>query len=224
MIDKRVATVEQALEGLTDGCSIMVSGFGGAGLPIALVRALERTSARNLTLILNSIRFIEYTAPSLFSDERVTKAICSAARSPGKEPGIYERQVQSGVLALELVPQGSFAERLRAGGAGIPAFYTPTGVGTKLAEGKESRVFNGRECLMETALTADFALLRGHVADRWGNVAFRGLQANFGPSMAMASKTSVVEVTTLQDEALPPNGADISGIFVNRVIQLPDGR
>lgn len=224
MIDKRVKTVEEALDGLFDGCSIMISGFGGAGLPIALVRALEATKVRNLTLILNSIRFMEYTAPSLFSDNRVTKAICSAARSPGKEPGIYERQVQDGTLELEMVPQGTFAERMRAGGAGIPAFYTPTGVGTKLAEGKESRVFNGKECLMETALTADFALLRGHVADRWGNVAFRGLQANFGPAMAMASKTAVVEVTTLQDEALPPSGAGISGIFTNRVIQLPDER
>lgn len=224
MIDKRVETVEQALDGLFDGCSIMVSGFGGAGLPIALVRALEATSVRNLTLILNSIRFIEYTAPSLFTDMRVSKAICSAARSPGKEPGIYERQIKSGDLELELVPQGSFAERLRAGGAGIPAFYTPTAVGTKLAEGKETRVFNGQECVMETGLTADFAILRGQTADRWGNVAFRGLQANFGPAMAMAAKTTIVEVTHLQDEALPPNGSHIAGIFTDRVIQLPDER
>jgi 3-oxoadipate CoA-transferase alpha subunit len=224
MIDKSVKTEEEALEGLFDGCSIMVSGFGGAGLPIALVKALEKTSVRNLTLILNSVRFIEYTAPSLFTDKRVVKVVCSAARSPGKEPGIYERQIKAGDIELELVPQGTFAERLRAGGAGIPAFYTPTGVGTLLAEGKESRVFNGQECLMETALTADFALLRGHVGDRWGNIGFRGLQANFGPAMAMASKTAVVEVTTLQQEALPPNGSHISGIFVNRVIQLPDLR
>jgi len=224
MIDKRIDSIDQALDGLADGASVMISGFAAAGLPVNLIKALEATDAGNLTLMLNSLRFIETYAQTLFSDRRVVKAIASAARGREREPSLYERQIADGSLELELAPQGSFAERLRAGGAGIPAFYTPTGVGTTLADGKEVREFDGVPYVLETALKADFALMRADVADRWGNIAFRGLQANFGPAMASAARVTVVEVETIQAESLDPAAIDISGIYVNRVIALKDAR
>ena len=224
MIDKRVDTVEQALEGLSDGASIMIGGFGGSGLPVALVRALETTTARDLTVILISLRFIELYAPRMITERRIVKGICTAARSPGKAQSEYERQIGEGALELELTPQGTFAERLRAGGAGVPAFYTPTGVGTLLAEGKESREFDGQQCLLETGLKADFALIRATVGDRWGNVSFRGTQRNFCLAMATAARTTVVEVETIQTTPLSPEAIDVPGIFTQRIIALPDGR
>lgn len=224
MIDKRISKVAKALEGLSDGAIVMISGFGGAGLPVVLIKALEATSASGLTLILNSLRFIETYAPSLFIDRRVIKTISSAARSRGKGTAVYEYQVEEGFLEAEIVPQGTFAERIRAGGAGIPAFFTPTGVGTKLTEGKEVREFDGRPCVLEPAMTADFALMRATVADRWGNVGFVGTQSNFGPAMAMAAKTTVVEVDEITDEPLPPREIGIPGIFTQRVIVVPDER
>ncbi|MBT5111459.1 MAG: 3-oxoacid CoA-transferase subunit A [Rhodospirillaceae bacterium] len=224
MIDKRIDTVEQALDGLSDGASIMIGGFGGSGLPVTLVRALEETSARDLTVILISLRFIELYAPRLIAERRIVKGICTAARSPGKAQSKYERQIEEGSLELELTPQGTFAERLRAGGAGVAAFYTPTGVGTLLAEGKEVREFDGQQCLLETGLKADFALIRGNVADRWGNVSFRGTQRNFCLAMATAARTTAVEVDTIETAPLSPEAIDIPGIFTQRVIALPDGR
>lgn len=224
MIDKRISKVTEALEGLSDGATIMISGFGGAGLPVVLIKALEATSASGLTLILNSLRFIETYAPSLFTDRRVIKTVSSAARSRGKGTAVYEYQVEEGFLEAEIVPQGTLAERIRAGGSGIPAFFTPTGVSTKLTEGKEVRDYDGRLCVLETALTADFALMRATVADRWGNIGFVGTQSNFGPAMAMAAKTSVVEVDEVLDEPLPPREVDIPGIFTQRVIAVPDDR
>lgn len=224
MIDKRVDSTEAALAGLADGARIMVSGFGGAGLPVALVKAVEASGVGGLTLILNSLRFVETYAPRLFEERRVARAICSAARGRGAEPSRYETQYFGGELELELVPQGTFSERMRAGGAGIPAFFTPTGVDTSLAEGKEMREFEGRPCVLETAIRADFALLRADRADRWGNISFRGTQGNFAPAMAMAATTAVAEVSRIEDEPLPPNAIDIPGIYVQRVIQLADER
>lgn len=224
MIDKRIDTLVQALDGLNDGASVMISGFGGAGLPVNLIKALDATSACDLTLVLNSPRFIDTYAPALFSDRRVAKVIVSAARARGREPALFERQIADGALELELVPQGTLAERLRAGGAGIPAFYTPTGVGTTLIAGKEVREFGGVSCVLETALKADFALMRADVADRWGNIAFRGLQANFAPAMASAARVTVVEVETIQAEPLDPSAVDVAGIYIDRVIALPDAR
>jgi len=224
MIDKRISEVAEALEGLPDGATVMISGFGGAGLPVVLIKALEATSASGLTLILNSLRFIETYAPSLFIDRRVIKTVSSAARSRGKGTAVYEYQVEEGFLEAEIVPQGTFAERIRAGGSGIPAFFTPTGVGTKLTEGKEVREFDGRPCVLEPAMTADFALMRATAADRWGNVNFIGTQSNFGPAMAMAAKTTVVEVDEISDEPLDPRVIDIPGIFTQRVLAVPDER
>lgn len=223
-IDKTVATVDAAIDGIEDGATVMISGFGGAGLPVVLIRALEAAPVGNLTLILNSLRFVETYAPRLFGEKRVRKAISSAARSRGKGSSDYEKQIGEGTLELEMVPQGTFSERVRAGGAGIPAFYTPTGAGTKLTEGKEIREFNGRPCALETALTADFAFMRAETADRWGNVVFRGTQANFGPAMAMAARIAVVEVDYISEEPLVANNVDIPGIFTQRIIAVPDER
>ena len=224
MIDKTIESIDQALDGIVDGASVTISGFGGTGLPVNLIRALEATSATNLTLLLNSLRFIETYAPRLFAERRVARVICTAARGRGREPSLYERQIRDGSLVLELVPQGTFAEPLRAGGAGIAAFYTPTGIGTTLIEGKEVREFNGVPCVLEVGLKADFTLMRADKADRWGNVAFRGLQANFGPAMASAARVAVVEVATLQREPLDPAAIDIAGIYTDRIVALPDLR
>jgi 3-oxoacid CoA-transferase A subunit len=179
MIDKRVETVEAALEGLGDGASIMVNGFGGTGVPFALIRALEGMTARNLTLILNGVRFVDGFAPGIFDGKRVSKVVVSAARSRGPDTSNYERQWLDGELEIEMVPQGTFAERMRAGGAGIPAFFTPTGAGTNLAAGKEERDFDGQPCILENALTADYALIRA--ARSLGQRAVSGHPGQFWP-------------------------------------------
>jgi len=222
MIDKRVTSLAAALEGLGDGASILVGGFGGAGLPFNLLKALEENGTRDITLIINGIRYVEAFCPKIFGEARVTKVICSAARSRGPDTSNYERQWLDGDLEIEMVPQGTFAERIRAGGAGIPAFFTPTGVGTQLTEGKEIREFNGRACAMETAITADFAFIRSMRADKWGNVRFRGTQGNFSLAMAMAARTTVVETGSATDEPVVPDDVHIPGIFVHRVIEIED--
>lgn len=222
MIDKRVKTVEAALDGLGDGASILISGFGGAGVPFALIRALDETGARDLTLIMNGVRYVDGFAPRIFGDRRVSRVVCSAARSRGPNTSNYERQWLDGELEIEMVPQGTFAERIRAGGAGIPAFFTPTAVGTQLAEGKEIREFQGRPCVLEQAITADFALIRAARADRWGNVRFRGAQGNFALAMAMAARTAVVETGSATDDPIEPDNIHIPGILVDRVIELED--
>lgn len=222
MIDKRVETIEAALDGIGDGASILVGGFGGAGVPFGLIRALENMPARDLTLILNGVRFVDGFAPRIFGDRRVSRVICSAARSRGKETSNYERQWLDGDLEIEMVPQGTFAERMRAGGAGVPAFYTPTGAGTDLTAGKEVREFDGRPCVLEPAITADFAILRADRVDRWGNMRFRGAQGNFGIAMAMAGRTTVVETGNATDEPIEPDSIHVPGIYVDRVIELED--
>ena len=222
MIDKRWPSSAEALADVPDGASLMISGFGGAGAPVNLMRALEAGAAKDLTVIMNSLRFLEGQAPRLFEDRRVARAVVSAFRGRGKEPSFYERQWQAGELEIELSPQGSFSERVRAGGAGIPAFYTPTAAGSELAEGKEVREFNGRSCVLETALTADFAILRAAETDRMGNVRFKGSQGNFGPQMAAASKVAIVEAASVSEEPLPPDAIDLPGVYVDRVVLEPE--
>ncbi len=222
MIDKRVDSAAAALADLPDGASIMISGFGGPGVPANLIRALDATGARNLTLITNSLRFIEGQAPRMLEDKRVVKAVCSAFRGRGETPSAYELQWQAGELEIDLSPQGTLAERIRAGGAGIPAFFTPTAAGVQLGEGKETREFNGRPCVLETALTADYAILRAAEADRFGNLRFRGSQANFGPAMATAARIAIVEVQHFSETPLAPEQIGLSGVYVQRVIHLPD--
>lgn len=224
MIDKRVDSLTAALAGLDSGMRLMISGFGGAGFPAALVKALAASDIQDIRLVSNTLRIIQDHAPGLFAPGRIRDVICSSARSRGPDTSDFEKRLLAGDLPIELVPQGTFAERLRAGGAGIPAFYTPTGVGTRLTDGREEREFDGRAYVMERAITADFALIRGHRADRWGNVSFKGTMANFGPAMAAAATITVVEVETAQDEPLDPHGIHIPGIHVQRVVEAADAR
>jgi 3-oxoacid CoA-transferase subunit A len=224
VIDKRVSSLDEALSGLGDGMTIMFGGFGGAGLAIHLIKGLAALPAKDLTVVSNSVRFLEDFGLALFEDKRIKHAVASAARSRGSEPGISELQIADGTVTLDVSPQGSFAERIRAGGAGIPAFYTPTSVGTPVAEGKEHREFNGVMCVLETAISADFTLMRADKADRYGNLYFRGTQGNFGRDMAAAAKCTVVEVREIVDDLLPRDEIHVPGVFVKRIIQLPDIR
>jgi len=221
MINKIVGDLAAAMAGIRSGASIMISGFANAGIPTTLVRALGAGDLTGLTLIINAIRRIDECDPSLFSQRRVDHVITTAFRGPDAAPASYEQQWKRGEMALEIVPQGTFAERIRAGGAGIPAFYSPTAVGTRLVEGREQREFNGRTCVLEAALTADFALLRAQKADRFGNLYFRGTQANFGTAMATAAQTTIVEVAEISETALPPEEVHLPGIYVQRVLQTP---
>jgi len=222
MIDKRVASADAAMEGVKDGSSVMISGFGAAGMPGNLLRALDRTGVRDLTVIINSLRFIEGTTPAMFEDKRISRVVCSAARGRAKEPSTYEKQWQAGELEVDMAGQGTFVERIRAGGAGIPAFFTPTAAGSILGEGKETREFGGRPCVLETALTADFAFLRAAEGDRYGNVRFVGSQANFGPAMATAARVAVVEVERFSEELLAPDQIHLPGVYVQRLVHLPE--
>lgn len=218
-----VGDLAAAMAGIGAGASIMISGFGNAGMPKTLVRALGRMNLARLTLIVNAIRRIDECDASLFSDRRVDHVVTTAFRGPGAAPASYEEQWKRGEMTLDILPQGTFAERIRAGGAGIPAFYTPTAVGTRLVEGREQRDFNGQTCVLEEALTADFALLRAQKADRYGNLYFRGTQANFGSAMAAAAQTTIVEVDEICQTSLRPDEAHLPGIYVQRVLQAPRG-
>ncbi len=224
MIDKRVHTMADALEGLSDGASIMLSGFGGAGIPVNLMRGLRDHNAKNLTVIVNGMRYLETHTAEIFEQKRVVRAVTTSARGSGRDTVTFEQQWLDGYLQVEVAPQGSFVERIRAGGAGIAAFYTPTGVGTDLAKGKEVRNFDGKPHVLEYALTADFAFIRAQRADRWGNIEFHGSQANFGPAMASAARTTVVEVGELTEAPIEPTNIGIPGIHVQRVIQQTDHR
>lgn len=221
MIDKQVGDVPAALRGLQSGASLMIGGFGNAGLPANLVRALAPMELTGLTLIINAIRRIDECDAALFDERRISHVITTAFRGPGAAAANFEAQWLRGEVSLEIVPQGTFAERIRAGGAGIPAFYTPTAAGTSLADGREQRRFQGRDCVLEEALRADFALLRAQKADRFGNLSFRGTQANFGPAMAAAADITVVEVEEISESPLPPGQIHLPGIYVDRVLQAP---
>lgn len=221
MIDKVVGDLADAMRGLQSGASIMISGFANAGIPSTLVRALTPMGLTGLTLIVNAARRIDDCDPTLFGQQRVRHVITTAFRGPDGAPASYEQQWRRGEVSLDILPQGTFAERIRAGGAGIPAFYSPTAVGTNLVAGRELRDFNGRTYVLEEALTADFALLRAQKADRYGNLFFRGTQANFGTAMAAAAKTTIVEVEEVSEAGLPPREIHLPGIYVQRVLQAP---
>jgi 3-oxoacid CoA-transferase A subunit len=220
-IDKRVASPAEALADVADGATVLISGFGGAGFPNVLIRALRDRAARDLTLIVNSATHRYSLTHELIEAGLVRKVICTAARGRDKEPSPFERLWAAGKIELECVPQGTFAERIRAGGAGIPAFYTPVGVGTELAGAKEVRSFAGRDYLLETALQGDLALVRADAADRYGNLAFRYAQMNFAPAMAMAARVAVAEVRAVLDEPMPHERVQLPGTFVDRVVAVP---
>lgn len=221
MINKRVASAAEAVADAFDGATVMVGGFGEAGSPIELIHALIDQGATDLTVVSNNTGSGEVGLAALLKAGRVSKAVCSFPRTANSTvfPDLY----RSGKTALELVPQGTLAERIRAGGAGIPAFYTPAAVGTPLAEGKESREFGGQEFVLEHGLKADFALIKGRVADTYGNVVYNKTARNFGPIMAMAARVAIVQVL----EVVEPGGIDpevvvTPGLFVERVVAVPE--
>ena len=216
MIDKFVPSLDAALEGIADGASVMIGGFGAVGQPDALVDGLLTRGLRDLVVIANNAGGDFGGLPKLIEQGAVAKVICSYPRAGGKT--IFDTMLEQGRIALEIVPQGTLAERIRAAGAGVPAFYTPTGAGTRLAEGKETRIINGQEVVLEHALSADFALVRAWQADRWGNLTYRGTGRNFNPIMATAARITIAVTDHVRPlGALDPEQVMTPGIFVQRV-------
>src|SRR4051812_40603712 len=218
-IDKRV-DFAAALDGVVDGATVFISGFGGAGFPNALIRALRERGPKDLTLVVNSATHRYSLTHELIANDQVRKVICTAARGHDKEPSPFETRWMDGKIELEMVPQGSFTERIRAGGAGIPAFYTPVGFGTDLAQGKEVRRFGDRDYVLEPAISGDLALVRADTADRRGNLVFNYALMNFAPVMASAAKLSVAEVRTVSDELLQRERIQLPGMYVDRVVAV----
>ena len=221
MIDKRIRNAAEAVADITDGSSIMIGGFGEAGSPIELIHALIDQGASDLTVISNNTGSGEVGLAALLKARRVTKVICSFPKSANST--VFPELYGEGFTELELGPQGTLAERIRAGGAGIPAFYTPTAVGTQLAAGKEEREFEGRRYLLEHGLVADFALIKGRLADSHGNVIYNKTARNFSPIMAMAARTTIVQSQeVVEPGALDPEIVITPGIFVERVTKIPE--
>lgn len=208
-------SIEEAINDIHDGATIMVGGFGLVGIPEKLIEGLLRKGTRNLTIISNNCGIDDYALGTLLTTRQIRKMIASYVG----ENREFERQFLAGELELEFVPQGTLAERVRAGGAGIPAFYTPAGVGTELAKGKEIRTFNGKNYVLETGLTADFALVKAWKGDRSGNLIYNKTSRNFNPMMAAAGKVTVAEVEELLEVGeLDPNFVHTPGVYVQRVI------
>jgi 3-oxoadipate CoA-transferase alpha subunit len=219
MIDKIVPSFEAALAGVPDGATVMIGGFGTAGLPNELVEALIEQGARELTIINNNAGNGEHGLAKLLALGRVRKVVCSFPRQADSHH--FDRLYRAGQVELELVPQGTLSERIRAAGAGIGGFFTPTGYGTDLARGKEVREIDGRMQVFETPLHADFALIKAERGDRWGNLTYRMTARNFGPSMAMAARVTVAsvhEVVPLGE--LDPEAIVTPGLFVQRVLKI----
>ena len=221
MMNKQIASAEEAVADVFDGATVMISGFGEAGSPIELIHALIDHGATNLTVVNNNTGSGEVGLAALIKAKRVSKMICSYPRTANST--VFPNLYHSGDTELELVPQGTLAERIRAGGSGIPAFYTPTSVGTPLGEGKELRTIDGREYVLEYGLTADFSLIKGRIADTHGNVLYNKTARNFGPLMAMAGNVTIVQVAqVVVPGELDPETIITPGIFVNRIIEVPE--
>ena len=219
MIDKIVPDVEAAVAGVRDGATVMVGGFGMAGMPSALIDGLIAQGAKDLTIVANNAGNGETGLAALLKAGRVRKVICSFPRQSDSHH--FDALYRAGKVELELVPQGNLAERIRAAGAGIGAFFTPTGFGTQLAEGKETRRIDGRDYVLEYPIKADFALVKALKADRWGNLVYRKTARNFGPIMASAAACAVIQV----DEVVPlgdldPENIVTPGIHVHRVVRV----
>ena len=220
MIDKRRAGIREMLEacpGLHDGATVLVGGFGDAGVPVQLVEALATLGLRDLTLVSNNAGAGDHGLAALLKTGAVRRIVCSFPRSAGSH--VFESLFAAGKIELELVPQGTLAERLRAGGAGIPAFYTPTGYGTPLADGKETREFDGRGHVLELALRGDVALVHAACGDRFGNLTYAKTARNFNPVMATAAPTTLAEVRQLVD-AIEPEIVVTPGLYVTRVCEV----
>jgi len=223
MIDKRIQTAEGAVAGIADGSTVMIGGFGRAGQPVELIDALIAQGASGLTIVSNNAGNGDTGLAALLAEGRVRKIVCSFPRQ--SDSWVFDRLYREGVIELELVPQGNLAERIRAAGAGIGAFYTPTGVGTLLAEGKETREIDGRTYALEYPIRADVALISARQADRWGNLVYRETARNFGPIMATAAETTIVQVDEFVDlGALDPERVVTPGIFVDRVVAVGERR
>ena len=219
MIDKRVDTIDAALSGIEDGSTILVSGFGNAGSPIRLLEALIDQGAANLTIVSNNAGEGEFGLAALMKAGRVTKVICSYPRSAGSI--IFEELYDQGKIELEVVPQGTLSERMRAAGAGIGGFFTPTSAGTLLGANKETREIEGKLHVLETPLKGDVALVKADAGDRWGNLTYNKSARNSGPTMAMAAKLTIAEVKTIKELGeISPEHVVTPGIFVDRVIKL----
>ena len=216
MINKTVKNIEQALEGVESNMTFMFGGFGLSGIPVNTIAALAKKDIFGLTCISNNAGIDDFGLGLLLQRKQIKKMISSYVG----ENAEFERQMLSGELEVDLIPQGSLAERCRAGGAGIPAFFTPAGYGTEVAEGKEVREFNGKPHILESALTADFAFVKAWKGDTAGNLIFKGTARNFNPLMAMAGKITVAEVEHLVPAGeLDPNQIHTAGIFVQRILQ-----
>ena len=216
MINKTVPNVQAALQGMADGMTLMLGGFGLCGIPENSIQELLRLGVKNLTCISNNAGVDDFGIGRLLQTKQVRKMISSYVG----ENAEFERQLLSGELEVELIPQGTLAERCRAGGAGIPAFFTPAGYGTEVGEGKEAREFNGKMYLLETGLIADFAFVKAWKGDTAGNLIYKGTARNFNPMMATAGKITVAEVEELVPAGeLDPNQIHTPGIFVQRIYQ-----
>jgi 3-oxoadipate CoA-transferase alpha subunit len=219
MIDKIVGSVAEAVAGVPDGATVMISGFGGAGMPSALIDGLIAQGARDLTIVNNNAGNGETGLAALMKAGRVRKIICSFPRQA--DSWVFDELYRAGKIELELVPQGNLAERIRAAGAGIGGFFTPTGFGTELARGKETRRIDGRDYVYETPIHADFALVKALRGDRWGNLVYRKAARNFGPVMASAAACTVVQVDEVVELGeLDPEAIVTPGIFVKRVVAV----
>lgn len=219
MISKIVEHAADAVRDIPDGATIMIGGFGTAGQPVELIDALLETGASGLTIVNNNAGNGTTGLAALLAAGRVRKIICSFPRQVDSQ--IFDGLYRAGQLELELVPQGTLAERIRAGGAGIAGFFTPTAFGTTLAEGKETRHINGRDYVLEDALVADYALIKAHKGDRLGNLVYRKTARNFGPMMASAATTTVAQVNQIVDVGLlDPEAVVTPGIFVKRLVEV----
>ena len=220
MIDKRVRTLADAVAGVADGATLLVGGFGGSGVPVDLVHGVLELGVRDLTIVTNNAGSGETDIAALIRERRVKKIICSYPRSSGSV--WFERFWRSGEIELELVPQGTLSERMRAAGAGLGGFFTPVGADSPLAQGKEVRVIDGRRHVFEKPLRADVALIKAYRADRWGNLVYHSAARNFGPVMATAATLTVAQVGAFVELGeLDPEAVVTPGIFVDRVVEVP---
>ena len=229
-VNKIIPSFKEAVADVKDGSIVFIGNFAGpGGTPFFLIRALRDQGAKNLTIVANTAGGIGLTLDYddhriLFDNRQVKKVIASFPFSTSaKKPSTAEKQILAGEVELELVPQGTLAERIRAGGAGIPAFYTPTGPGTVCEEGKEKRYFNGRPCLLEYGLKADYALVRAWKADTLGNLVFRGTQRQFNSIMAMSADNTIAEVDEIVAPGdIDPNAVAVPGIYVKRIVKVTE--
>jgi 3-oxoadipate CoA-transferase alpha subunit len=226
MIDKFVRSMAEAMNGIKDGSTVLIAGFGDVGTPNALLDGLIEQGATNLTIVVNAGGRARtpgqelHGLPKLIDQGRVKKLICSFVRAAS----VAGEAVRSGKMEAEVVPQGTLAERIRAAGAGVPAFFTPTGADTLVAEGKEVRIYDGKPCILERALGGDVALVEAWMADRWGNLVYRDSSRNFNPIMAQAGKLTIVQTHHVCDLGqLPANEIVTPGIFVDRVLHVQAG-